>query len=165
MTAESEGPNRRLVTKVLPGRDGFCNACNRDLPTLHLRCESFKGAFTMRLCRLCLCGAMPAIRKFLRMSDHIDTFKDVPPWCSITCHACPTQAEGRLTDGRRWYFRARHGDWRIDLADNPGEDPIGNTKFRGEDPSSGWMPGCEVVRLLELHLGDEIDRSRNEEGA
>ncbi len=98
------------------------------------------------------------------IGKHSDTFSDVPSWCRVTCQACPTQAEGRLTDGRRWYFRARSFGWRIDIGDAPDEDPIGKTKHEGDDPSGGWMPGPEVVRLLELHLGDQLDRHSREEG-
>ena len=92
------------------------------------------------------------------VGKHARTFMSVPRWCHVTCQACPTQADGRLADGRLWYFRARSGGWRIDVGDAPGDDPIGNTRHEGDDPSGGWMPGPEVVRLLETHLGEELDR-------
>jgi hypothetical protein len=38
-----------------------------------------------------------------------------------TCYACPTQWEGRLTDGRYFYFRYRGGWASLALGDSAGE--------------------------------------------
>lgn len=92
------------------------------------------------------------------INKHFETFNDIPAWCHVTCHCCPVQAEGTMKDGRLWYFRARSGEWRIDIGDAPGEDPIGNTKHEGEDIDDGWMPGPEMLRLIEEHIGSEVSR-------
>ena len=31
--------------------------------------------------------------------------------------ACPTQATGRTPSGRPYYFRARHGDWTLEVGE------------------------------------------------
>lgn len=77
--------------------------------------------------------------------------------------ACPTQAWGRTADDRPFYFRARHGEWTLE---------IGNTGWptdysdwprvktappwfyaEGADPSFGWMEPAQVERILAEHLG------------
>lgn len=34
-----------------------------------------------------------------------------------TCRACPSQWEGRTTDGMDFFARYRHGGWRVDIDD------------------------------------------------
>ena len=41
---------------------------------------------------------------------------------TITTPAAPVQAEGRVA-GRRFYFRARHDEWRFVVAEHPDVDP------------------------------------------
>ncbi len=76
---------------------------------------------------------------------------------------CPTQGHGTIA-GNPWYFRARHGEWRLTVAD-PGDDPIAPTHapvfhIEGDDPWNGFMPeavGCLLVAYLlaRLHLGEK----------
>ncbi len=67
---------------------------------------------------------------------------------------CPTQADGTF-DGNPFYFRARHGDWTLDVV-APGHDPVmplaEETLFSasGDDESEGYMDPDDVQRLL-LH--------------
>ena len=74
--------------------------------------------------------------------------------------ACPAQAEGITDEGRPFYFRARHGEWTLDVGevgwprytDWP-EGSWGTTEVAsGDDPSNGWMGEDEVVALLDAHL-------------
>lgn len=73
---------------------------------------------------------------------------------------CPTQLEGRATDGRPFYFRARHKTWvlRVGAAGDPddyinwaGHDEV---IAEGDDPSGGCMDPVEVDRLVTAHLGE-----------
>jgi hypothetical protein len=60
-----------------------------------------------------------------------------------TCCGFPVQAEGSLEDGRMWYFRERHGEWRFDVSHHPADDvkeALGNTQAGGESPFDGVMP-------------------------
>ena len=38
-----------------------------------------------------------------------DQYDDLVEYDEMTCFACPTQYEGKLKDGRYFYFRYRHG--------------------------------------------------------
>ena len=80
--------------------------------------------------------------------------------------ACPAQAVGRLADDRPFYFRARHGEWTLEVgppgadADDdwpvsvrPGTQDLVWAVAVGEDPTMGYMPEDTVRELLEEHLG------------
>ena len=43
------------------------------------------------------------------------TYDDLVDTDKQTCSACPTQWEGRLKDGREFYFRYRHGYASLEL--------------------------------------------------
>jgi hypothetical protein len=71
---------------------------------------------------------------------------------------CPTQAWGRLDDGRPFYFRARHGEWDLEIgpigADTDGSW-IGELRWvvaRGIDPTGGRMPDEDVRAILIEYL-------------
>jgi hypothetical protein len=69
--------------------------------------------------------------------------------------ACPTQAEGRLADGRPFYFRARGGDWSVFVGpsgSDAGGEWIGLAAHLfavGDDPTEGRMTDSEVGAVLE----------------
>ena len=75
----------------------------------------------------------------------------------VTCGAVPVQIEGRLTDGRYFYFRARGSGARLGFGDSPGNavggpgpvvsfDGIGNY-------AAGWI-GVELGQaLMEFLVG------------
>ena len=77
--------------------------------------------------------------------------------------ACPTQAEGLTADGRPYYFRARHGDWTLEVGEvgwpvDYGKWPHDRQNWRqhevasGDDPSNGWMEDSDVLAILDEHL-------------
>lgn len=79
---------------------------------------------------------------------------------------CPAQALGRLADERPFYFRARHGEWSLEVGPPgvdpnddwhglvvPGTDTLAWAVAVGDDPTQGWMPEGMVRQLLEEHLG------------
>lgn len=76
--------------------------------------------------------------------------------------ACPTQAEGFTKDGRPFYFRARHGEWTLDVGEVGWPDytnwPIGDAwntgreVAAGDDPTEGWMEPDDVLAILDAHL-------------
>ena len=71
----------------------------------------------------------------------------------VTCTACPLQAEGALPDGREWYYRARHGVWRLDV-------PYGTTLADGVgDDTWGEMCRHLAEHLPELGSAWEIDQA------
>ena len=80
--------------------------------------------------------------------------------------ACPAQALGRLADGRPLYFRARHGQWSLEVRPpevdsnddwhgfvHPGTQDLVWAVAEGEDPTNGRMPEEADRELLEEHLG------------
>ena len=60
---------------------------------------------------------------------------------TVTCNACPHQAEGELSDGRWFYFRARHEYWELSIAgtldEAIGADPVAE----GRDPNGNLSYG------------------------
>lgn len=75
---------------------------------------------------------------------------------------CPTQAEGRTADDRPFYFRARHGNWTLDLGPVGAPThlldwPDGGEKLiaEGDDPSGGLMEWEDVLAILDAHFGAE----------
>lgn len=59
--------------------------------------------------------------------------------------AFPTQAYGEMS-GVRFYFRARHGSWRLDFGDDPVSAPA--LSMSGDDPSGGMMEDADVMDIL-----------------
>lgn len=75
--------------------------------------------------------------------------------------ACPTQAEGVTADGHHYYFRARHGQWTLQVATQPGADPLDAPhRASGHDDTYGWMEDDAVLAILDAHLGDSHKRAR-----
>lgn len=72
--------------------------------------------------------------------------------------ACPTQAEGVTKGGRRFYFRARHGEWALHLADEGtigeyvGWNGEGDIIAEGDDDTHGFMAEQQVSAILDEHL-------------
>lgn len=75
----------------------------------------------------------------------------------MTCDACPTQAEGRTSDGRAFYFRYRSGRWTLRVS-RPGGDVWqavkGEIIAEGErgDGLGGWMDEDDVRAIVSEHL-------------
>lgn len=70
-----------------------------------------------------------------------------------TCTACPVQAEGRLNDGRPWYFRARHGEWSMQVGERGDEHAVeGRWVADGYDPWEGFMPAPEAAARIHSVL-------------
>jgi hypothetical protein len=75
---------------------------------------------------------------------------------------CPTQAEGRLADGRPFFFHARHGEWTVSVGPQgaPSDgDWIGLVVYdiaSGEDPTGGWLGRQQVDAILDDVLGGPI---------
>lgn len=75
----------------------------------------------------------------------------------VTCGAVPVQIEGRLTDGRYFYFRARHRSVTLGFGDSPDDAVCGPGPvviFNGiGDHAVGWM-GVELGEaLLDFLVG------------
>lgn len=67
---------------------------------------------------------------------------------TVTCDACPHQAEGELIDGSWFYFRARHHAWSVSIGASV-DDAIENEPFAtGHDPRGS------------LSYGDAPDKAR-----
>ena len=76
---------------------------------------------------------------------------------------CPTKAEGRTVGGRPYYFRARHGDWTLEVGHLNFPTDYGSWPFvrgdwnaflvaSGDDPTHGGMSDAEVLAILDEHL-------------
>lgn len=75
--------------------------------------------------------------------------------------ACPTQATGRTATGRPFYFRARHGDWTLQVGDEVAwpEDYAAWPGFGmwlggGNDETGGFMEEADVLAILDKHIGE-----------
>lgn len=77
--------------------------------------------------------------------------------------ACPTQAQGRTVGNRPYYFRARHGEWTLEVGEpdfptdylewpSTRHDWDAYLIAEGDDPSGGWMEDDEVLAILDQHL-------------
>ena len=77
-----------------------------------------------------------------------------------TCHACPSQWEGKTTDGKRFYARFRHGAWRIDLDGVTAGFGIESDDLDGccsFDEICYWAHECDIdIQLLfnEIKAGE-----------
>lgn len=70
----------------------------------------------------------------------------------LTCAGCPTQIEGRLTDGRWFYFRYRYGTARLGLSVSLTGPP--EAECHGPGPVADSM--CTENHRL-LIVGDQLD--------
>lgn len=78
-----------------------------------------------------------------------------------TCVHCPVQADGRLPDGRPWYFRARSGDWSLRVGKPGDEDAVGGEWIaEGLDPWGGFMPAPEAARRIHNALDWHVNGQR-----
>jgi hypothetical protein len=62
---------------------------------------------------------------------------------------CPCQANGTFY-GNPFYFRARNGEWTIEVA-RPGSDPICNPELffmEGDDPDEGYMEVHDAMKEI-----------------
>ncbi len=58
-------------------------------------------------------------------------------------------------DGNPFYFRARHGEWRLEVV-RPGENPVSPWidkvmplhSVDGDDPEWGFMPHEEATKII-----------------
>lgn len=66
---------------------------------------------------------------------------------------CPTQAEGTLSDGKHFYFRARHGEWTLTVAEDRNDVYLGPVMAIGDDPTFGSMSDKAVIAILDEYLG------------
>lgn len=89
--------------------------------------------------------------------------------------ACPTQAMGRTADGRPYYFRARHGEWTLEVGEH--DFPTDYSDWpasrhdadhfliaSGDDESHGWMNDSEVLAILDEHLAVPCPECRRTRG-
>lgn len=82
-----------------------------------------------------------------------------PSW-KFTCAACPVQAEGKLEDGRMWYFRSRWGSWSMRVSENPTDevqDAVGGEWVASGDVGEGdfdgsWIEAEVAEKLIEQSL-------------
>jgi hypothetical protein len=91
---------------------------------------------------------------------------------------CPCQAEGFFY-GNPFYFRARGGEWTIEVA-KPGSDPVDNPELfymEGDDPDEGYMEIPDAMKHIgkafdaftkkysqQIYHGKEWPSSNNKEG-
>lgn len=59
--------------------------------------------------------------------------------------SCPTQSEGTVW-GERYYFRARHGEWYLNIGGSAVFDPT--LRLTGEDETAGFMEDESVLYIL-----------------
>jgi hypothetical protein len=89
----------------------------------------------------------------------MSVFEDVRADRRLTCEACPTQYEGRLPDGRIYYFRYRSGHAWLGLGetiDDAVEDSFAGPVLVLGDRLSGSMEedefeaaAAELMRLRQ----------------
>lgn len=82
-------------------------------------------------------------------------------YSEVTCGAVPVQIEGRLTDGRYFYFRARGRGVRLGFGDSPDDAVSGPgpfVTFDGVGPyAAGWM-SVELGQALMEFLVSAVVR-------
>jgi len=77
-----------------------------------------------------------------------------------TCSGFPSQWEGKLEDGRMFYIRYRHGDFTIDISEEPTDnigDAIGMNVFYKKIGDDGIMDFDEMYSLIREYI--ETDRN------
>jgi hypothetical protein len=95
--------------------------------------------------------------EFFGTLENIDY--DEPPMIRkehCTCFACPTQWEGEMTDGTKFYFRYRHGVARLGFGDTIDEavmDTSGESMVFG-DSLDGVMDHTEYSQAFTKLLAE-----------
>lgn len=74
----------------------------------------------------------------------------------MTCSACPSQWEGRLSDGSLLYARFRHGYFYVTIDG----DKIFGTDIEGG--SDGVMGTDKMLRLVKRFTGLELEVPKDE---
>lgn len=73
-----------------------------------------------------------------------------------TCDACPTQWEGKLSDGKVFYFRYRGGQIRFSVGETLEEAVRGEGNFNFTQSRGSWLDGFmeddEYHKLVGLAL-------------
>lgn len=74
---------------------------------------------------------------------------------TVTCNACPHQAEGELSDGRWFYFRARNNVWTFSVGDTLRKAVASEPLAEGDDPRGNLSYGDApvVARAIVEALG------------
>lgn len=70
-----------------------------------------------------------------------------------TCGACPTQYEGKLEDGRMFYFRYRWGYASLSVSpkeSNDVYDAVSGEEVYGEQLSDEWDGVLEEAKVIEI---------------
>lgn len=81
------------------------------------------------------------IKMRLRYCILMTTYNDIVEIDEKTCSACPTQWEGKLNDGRSFYFRYRWGGARLSVAETV-DDAVGG---RGVNAHAAIGSGLDGV--------------------
>lgn len=73
-----------------------------------------------------------------------------------TCYACPSQWEGKLSDGRMFYIRYRGGRFEVRTSDGPTDNlqdaVIGKTIFLNPvlgGPFDGYMSNEIMLKIIQ----------------
>lgn len=118
-----------------------------------------------------------AIRKQCAEAEDMPARRGGEGWTGCIGGFCPVQGEG-FVDGRFWYFRARHDEWRfevfsVDGRDGgmlPGDDKIiwsADGEYEGDQHNAGWMKFSEAWALIEncIAVGRETGWAMPQTGA
>lgn len=62
--------------------------------------------------------------------------------------ACPFQAEG-VWDDQFFYFRARHGEWTLEIGPTSDDAVWGELIAEGDDPTGGHMSDKDARSIIE----------------
>ena len=74
-----------------------------------------------------------------------------------TSFACPSQWEGKLTDGRMFYIRYRHSVFTFYVSENPTNNLYDAMKggplvrHETDEDDGGWMGINQVISILESY--------------
>lgn len=74
-----------------------------------------------------------------------DAYDEIVESATMTCSACPTQYEGKLKDGRFFYFRYRFGCAQFGV-DGASIDAAVEAAFGGR---TGWSASAELGNGLD----------------
>ena len=100
-----------------------------------------------------------------KIKNKIERFKDWYVWkfenpynLNMPAGNCPVQIEGKLKDGKYYYFRARWSTWSLDLAWSEREwmnrIPLifKYSDQYGTDSAAGWMTKREAIKFATIAL-------------
>ena len=68
----------------------------------------------------------------------------------ITSIACPFQVEGKTIDGKDFYFRCRHNEWRLELDDTTISRGDGDVTSIDEMVTSLKTDNIKVLKMVDL---------------